>query len=86
MSALIQHFLADQRLMREHDLADLMGWNATTLKAKIARRAVPRFIRQNRVVLFAFDDVRAWLEQDGNHPSAAETLAASDLLATKRSR
>lgn len=86
MSVLTQKFLADQRLLRENDLADLMGWNASTTKAKIARRDVPRFIRQNRVVLFAFDDVRVWLESDSSKHSDAASLAATDLLCHNKAK
>lgn len=84
MSELTQQFLADQRLLREVDLAHLMGWNVATTKAKISRGLVPRFIRQKRVVLFPFDDVREWLENGDAQSSDSEKLAALDILKSKR--
>lgn len=82
----IQAFLTENQLMSAEDLRDLLGWSDETLKAKMARREAPPFIRVKRLVLFPWGELRAWMEANGEviTPAGAKPEIASDLLGVGR--
>lgn len=83
----ISAFLIKHSLLLPSHIADLLHWSDDTLKAKMARREAPPFIRVKRAVFFKADDLHDWLVAHGEviEPStdAADTVAA-DLLKTRR--
>lgn len=81
MAQVLVDFLKKTEQMPKSDLQALMGWSDETMKAKMARREVPKFRRIKNLVLFSYDDVAVWLEQNAQHKSSkGHSISDADFL------
>ena len=81
MAQVLVDFLKKTEQMPKSDLQALMGWSDETMKAKMARREVPKFRRIKNLVLFSYDYVAVWLEQNAQHKSSTRhSTSDADLL------
>ena len=81
MAQVLEDFLKKTEQMPKSELQALMGWSDETMKAKMARREVPRFRRIKNLVLFSYEDVAVWLDQNSkNNLSKVRSVSDADLL------
>lgn len=81
MAQILEDFLKKTEQMPKGDLQALMGWSDETMKAKMARREVPKFRRIKNLVLFSYNDVAVWLDQNSkNNLCKGRSVSDADLL------
>jgi predicted DNA-binding transcriptional regulator AlpA len=87
MMTLLEDFLASERLLRDAEVCDLLGWSAETLKAKRARREAPPSIKVKSVHLTRYADLSGFIERVGRQvDDAPGTSVDADLLNPSPSR
>lgn len=81
MGVVLDAFYKDQRMLPDQEVCELLNWSNDTLKAKRARREAPPSLKIKAIHLTKFDDLTAWLSENGTliQPIAKSKVSA-DLL------
>jgi hypothetical protein len=83
MKALLQAFLAAERILPSGAFAQLLGIKPETEAQMRARRQSPPFFRVGASTFYRFEDVAEWLTRnriDCDAQAAARSAASRDLL------
>lgn len=84
MQTLLEHFLASEKLLRDREVGDLLGWSQETLKAKRARKEAPPSIKIKAIHLTRYRDMAEYVATNGHGvcdlPHAGTKQAAQDIF------
>lgn len=81
MGQVLDAFYKDQRMLPDQEVCELLNWSSDTLKAKRARREAPPSLKIKAIHLTKFDDLTAWLTENGTRiQPIAQAKVSADLL------
>jgi hypothetical protein len=81
MRTLLEDFLSSERLLRDAEVCELLGWSAETLKSHRARRIAPKSIKVRAVHLTPYSDLADFITAAGKaEADPGESAVAATLL------
>ena len=80
MRTLLEDFLASERMLRDQEVMELLGWSADTLKQKRARKEAPPSTKIRAIHLTRYCDLADYIATEGRPTGGMKPTIADDLL------
>ena len=84
MRTLLEDFLASEKMLRDQEVQDLLGWSADTLKQKRARKEAPPSVKVKAIHLTKYSDLADFIEITGTPAGGLQSPAVGDLLGRRK--